>query len=141
MFPQRLKRLREEAHRTQDYIAKYVHVSPKTVGAWERGTRQPSIEAVKQLSKFFNVSTDYLLGNSDKRKYYDLTDKDREDIGVQVDRMLAGLSSDSETNYYGEPMTREDKEKMRVAMVAALEAAQIEAKKKFTPKKYRNDKE
>lgn len=140
-FGTRLKQLRSEHKLTQDELGKKINVSKASISLYEKNQREPSKESLITLANFFNVSTDYLLGNSDKRKYYDLTDKDREDIGVQVDRMLAGLSSDSETNYYGEPMTREDKEKMRVAMVAALEAAQIEAKRKFTPKKYRNDKE
>ena len=50
---------------------------------------------------------------------------------------MEGLDSKSEANFYGEPMTDDDKQKLRIAMQAALQAAQIESRKKFTPKKYR----
>lgn len=34
----------------------------------KNGKREPDIETLKQLADFFNVSTDYLLGNTDDRK-------------------------------------------------------------------------
>lgn len=106
---------------------------------WKK-TDNPRKATVEAVAHTLGVTVDELLGTKPvKEHYYDLTDSDKRDIGKEVDRMLAGLSSDAEVNYYGEPMTDDDKKKMRVAMIAALQAAQIEARKKFTPKKYRDN--
>lgn len=103
--------------------------------SWKK--KVPNGANLSKVADFFGVSVDYLLGRTDQKHYYDLNSKDKLDIGEEVDRMLDGLESEGEANFYGEPMTNEDKEKLRIAMQAALEAAQIEARKKFTPKKYR----
>ncbi len=94
MFPQRLKELRSERGLTQEYIGKILHVSYKTVGAWERGTRQPSIETVQKLSKIFEVSTDYLLGLKHDEK-------------VELD------NKDTVMTYQGKVIPKEDLEVIR----------------------------
>uniref|UniRef100_UPI00403F8536 helix-turn-helix domain-containing protein n=1 Tax=Lentilactobacillus hilgardii TaxID=1588 RepID=UPI00403F8536 len=140
---ERIKEFRKSKHLTQRDLGNKVHLSPQVISNYERGYSTPSADDMKNIASALEVSLSDLYAEKNSslssHKYYDLTEKDEHDIGIQVDRMLAGLSSDAETNYYGEPMTPEDKEKMRVAMTAALEAAQIEARKRFTPKKYRKD--
>lgn len=103
--------------------------------SWKK--KVPNGANLSKVADFFGVSVDYLLGRTDQKHYYDLNSKDKLDIGEEVDRMLGGLESEGEANFYGEPMTDDDKEKLRIAMQAALAAAQIQARKKFTPKKYR----
>lgn len=65
MFPERLKKLREEAGLTQTAIAKELETSQPSYQNWETGTRNPSRETIQKLADFFGVSTDYLLGNTD----------------------------------------------------------------------------
>ncbi|MBF0817855.1 helix-turn-helix domain-containing protein [Streptococcus acidominimus] len=65
MFPERLKKLREEAGITQTALAKILQTSQPSYQNWEKGTRNPSRETLKKIAEFFNVSTDFLLGNSD----------------------------------------------------------------------------
>lgn len=67
MFPNRLKTLRNEHGWTQADLASKINVSPKTIGAWERGTREPPIETITNLSDIFNVSADYLLGKTKEK--------------------------------------------------------------------------
>lgn len=62
MFGSRLRDLRNEKKLTQDDLGKMLNVSGKTIGAWERDSRQPNIEAINKIASIFNVSTDYLLG-------------------------------------------------------------------------------
>ena len=64
-----------------------------------------------------------------------MTKKDEKDIGIQVDKILNDMTGD--VSFYGEPMTKEDKEKLRASLEVAVRVSMIEAKKKFTPKKYR----
>ena len=63
MLPERLKTLRLEAKLTQNEIAKKLQISKMTYSYWENGKRNP--KNVQQIADFFNVSTDYLLGNTD----------------------------------------------------------------------------
>ncbi|WP_423348496.1 helix-turn-helix domain-containing protein [Lactiplantibacillus plantarum] len=132
----RIKELADTHKISISELERTLKLSNGSVSKWAKS--MPNSKYLTKVADYFDVSTDYLLGRTDKKHYYDLTDKDNRDIGKEVDRMLAGLETNAEVNYYGEPMTDEDKERMRVAMTAALQAAQIEARKKFTPKKYRD---
>ncbi|MGL5899018.1 MAG: helix-turn-helix domain-containing protein [Lactobacillaceae bacterium] len=135
MFGKRLRDLRIENHYTQETLADKLGISYKTIGSWERGTREPPIKTIRQLSKLFNVTTDYLLGKSNKKHYYDLTNKERIDLGKLADEMLAGTTTEAEADFWGEPSTQEQKDNLRAAILTALEINKIQAKKKFTPKK------
>lgn len=68
MFTERLKSLRKEAGLTQKEIADHFKTSPQSYAQWEKGLRSPSKESLEKLAQFFNVSTDYLLGNSELKK-------------------------------------------------------------------------
>lgn len=46
MFGSRLKDLRNERKLTQDDLGKLLNVSGKTIGTWERDSRQPNIESI-----------------------------------------------------------------------------------------------
>lgn len=65
MFTKRLKSLRKEAGLTQKEIADHFKTSPQSYAQWEKGLRSPSKESLEKLAQFFDVSTDYLLGNSE----------------------------------------------------------------------------
>lgn len=65
MFTERLKSLRKETGLTQKEIADHFKTSPQSYAQWEKGLRNPSKESLEKLAQFFNVSTDYLLGNSE----------------------------------------------------------------------------
>lgn len=67
-FGERLKKLRTNKNMTQDELG-LIFTPPlaqSTIGTYERGVRQPSLENLVVISKFFNVTTDYLLGITDE---------------------------------------------------------------------------
>lgn len=64
----RLKELREEKNLTQKALSLEFNVAQNTISNWENGTREPDIETINQLAKYFNVSNDYFLGKSNIRK-------------------------------------------------------------------------
>ncbi|RHJ61346.1 helix-turn-helix domain-containing protein [Ligilactobacillus salivarius] len=141
MFSLRLRALRNEKKLTQDELGKLLNVSGKTIGTWERDSRQPNIEAINKLASIFDVTTDYLLGNSNEKqpqKYYDLSDKEKNDIAIQAEKLMEGIETGNNLNFYGEPATKEQKDRILIAIKTAMEMNKMEAKKKFTPKKYRN---
>lgn len=60
-----LKKLRLEKGLTQIELSKNLNINRATYAHYETGRREPDIETLKLLADYFNVSVDYLLGNSD----------------------------------------------------------------------------
>lgn len=68
----RIKELREEKNLLQKDIADVIGVTPQAIGMYERGDRDLSTSTVIQLSQFFGVSSDYLLGKSDDKSFSEI---------------------------------------------------------------------
>ena len=66
----RLKDLREDNDITQKEIADYLHIKQNTYSQYENGQRQIPIGFIIKLSKYYKVSTDYILGLTDVKKIY-----------------------------------------------------------------------
>lgn len=60
-----LKELRLEKGLSQIEVAKIVNMSKMAISHWEKGNSEPSIEQLKLLARFFDVSMDYLTGFSE----------------------------------------------------------------------------
>jgi len=58
----RLKDLREDNDIKQKDIAEYLHIKQNTYSQYENEQRQLPIDVLIKLSKYYNVSTDYILG-------------------------------------------------------------------------------
>lgn len=80
MFGKRIRKLRLEQNLKQKDLATKLGISTSSVGMYEREERQPDAEILKKIADFFNVSIDYVLGNSDKRDHSALTYKDNHNI-------------------------------------------------------------
>lgn len=61
-FSANLKRARESAGYTQQYVADYLSTSRSNITKYESGTLEPSIETIGQLAELYNVTTDWLFG-------------------------------------------------------------------------------
>lgn len=108
MFPEKLKKLRISKKYTQNYLGNLLHVSYKTIGVWERGTRQPPIDAIQKLSDIFGVSTDFLL----KNEKTDSNSKTENDLKEFLDRNL-----EQGMTYDHKKLTDEDKERLKIALI------------------------
>ncbi len=58
-----LQRLRLEKGLSINKLASIIEVSPTTVSHWEKGKRNPSLKNLMKLSKFFEVSLEYLFSD------------------------------------------------------------------------------
>lgn len=65
-FAERVYGLRAERNLTQRELGEAIGVSHKTISTIESGLRTTSFEKLILLAKFFDVSTDYLLGLKDE---------------------------------------------------------------------------
>ncbi len=63
----RIRDLREDNDLTQKEVADYLHIKQNTYSQYENGQRQIPIECLIALAKFYNTSTDYILGLNEKR--------------------------------------------------------------------------
>ena len=64
-FSENLKELRKNTGLNQTVVANSLGLQYFTLGKWEQGRAEPSIEDLAKLADFFNVSIDYLVGRED----------------------------------------------------------------------------
>jgi transcriptional regulator with XRE-family HTH domain len=78
-FSEKLKELRKAKSLTQVELAEALYVSRTAVSKWESGRGYPSIDSLKELSRFFSISIDELIcpdeiivaAADDKREFAD----------------------------------------------------------------------
>lgn len=61
-FKNRLKELRTERGLGQVELANKLGVSKGIISLWENGLREPTMSSLIELSNFFGVSIDFLVG-------------------------------------------------------------------------------
>ena len=62
ILKERLKELRLERGLSKEQVSKDTGLSRSAISLWEAGKRVPNAEAVVVLAKYFEVTTDFLLG-------------------------------------------------------------------------------
>lgn len=61
----RLKELRTDKGLTLKEVSEALQLTLGAYANYEHGIRQPSIEIIKRICRFYHVSADYLLGLED----------------------------------------------------------------------------
>jgi transcriptional regulator with XRE-family HTH domain len=64
-FNENLILIRKEKNLSQLTVAKAINVTVSCYSNYEQGIREPNIEMIIKLCKFFDVSSDFLLGLSE----------------------------------------------------------------------------
>ena len=68
VFGDRLRFLRESRKITQIGLSTLLGISQEAISAYERKESMPNIDVLVEISRFFNVSIDYLLGLDNVKK-------------------------------------------------------------------------
>lgn len=76
MFANTLKELRKKENLTQGQLSAKLGISRDTLANYEIGRREPDFETLKKIAKYFEVSTDYLLGIEGMFNYEEFNDDD-----------------------------------------------------------------
>jgi transcriptional regulator with XRE-family HTH domain len=58
-----LRDLLEERGITQKQLANVLNIAPSTISSYVQNNSEPDFEMLKQISKYFNTSIDFLLDN------------------------------------------------------------------------------
>ena len=68
MYLKRLKDLREDKDLFQKELAKILNITQQYYSEYETGKRSIPIEILIELSNFYDVSCDYILGLTNKKE-------------------------------------------------------------------------
>lgn len=137
----RISKLCNERNITGYRLCKDVGIQPSIITDLKMGRKEGmSAKNADKIAAYFSVPVSYLLGTdnqelSETEKAPALTKKDERDIADFMEALEGGDT----LMYYGEPLSEEAKESIRAAMQLGIGAAKLEAKRKFTPKKYRKE--
>jgi len=69
-----LRLLREEKGISQQKLADMLNISQQAIFKYEKTANEPDISTLIKLSEIFDVSVDYLIGNTEIRKQTDKAD-------------------------------------------------------------------
>ena len=79
MFNERLKELREANRLSQVQLAKELNISKQSISNWENNNILPSIDVLIKVIQYFRVSSDYILGLTE-RKYIEVSNLTLEEL-------------------------------------------------------------
>lgn len=91
MFGDIIKKLRAAHNYSQVQLANKLGVSKQTISNWENNNILPSIDMLIRISRFFSVSTDYLL-EIDSRQYIEVTGLTETEL-AHIQQIIHDISS------------------------------------------------
>jgi transcriptional regulator with XRE-family HTH domain len=97
----RIRELRKKKGISQTQLGHEIGFSPKSISMIESGQNKPTVQQIEELSKFFNVSADYLLFGIENTKDIEPIERDFLRIirkNANVYEALAGMLKSN--NYF-----------------------------------------
>ena len=135
----RIKSLAESQNLSIRRLEEKLGFGNGVINRWRKTT--PGIDKVESVANFFGVTTDYLLGRTDTPQF---TRKDERDVQKILEEMTKGLNNKNELAFLkngGQEIDPEDAELLSASLENVIRQSKLIAKQKFTPKKYRKNKD
>lgn len=129
--------LLKEQRKTKSAMADILGISRSAISQWEKNGTDPTLEQCVTLAQFFNVPLSRIYPDAQNEWQPKLTEKDERDIKNAIEAIKNQLSTGTGLMYDGEPLDEESQEAILAAIEVAERTAILEAKKRYTPKKYR----
>ena len=104
MIGKRLCDLRKEKGLTQEEFSTLINISRSTYAQYEINRREPDYEILKRIADFYGVTTDYLLGRTDKKDSFNQDQPSTQE--------LEELLRTSNVQFDGAPLDDTDKEEV-----------------------------
>lgn len=105
-----LKRILElmgNGHGSRTELADYLGIHPNVITNWKNGRNHSYNKHLTQIAKYFDVTVDYLLGNTDTKKGSDES-SEPQDVSVLMTQLENALNGSS-VLFDGMSITDEDK--------------------------------
>ncbi len=125
-FAERLRQLRNEKDITLDKLAAIFGTTKATLSRYENDLRVPKAEFVKKAADFFNVSTDYIMGQTDVReqKWWE---KEEPPADIELEEFIR---NNSNIKLMGNPLDDKSKDDVIMFLRAAHELIKEKRKTK-----------
>lgn len=69
-YVERIRDLREDHDLRQQDVAKLLQTTQQVYSRYEKGTNEIPVRHLITLARFYNVSVDYIVGETDEKKRY-----------------------------------------------------------------------
>ncbi len=130
MFSVRLKAMRKERKETQEDIARLLKVQRTTVGEYERGNIRPPMDKMKVLADHFEVSVDYLMGNTNFQTAEERNEESPNDVSKAMKKILEDLQKNQRAMMFdGEVLDDESRELLISSLEQSLRMGKIMQKR------------
>lgn len=138
---EKIREKRIELGMTQEELAaKLGYKSKTTIAKIESGTNDITQSKVVDFAKVLQTTPAYLMGWEDDTDKPKLNKRDERDIAKRLEQTLTELEQNQDgLMFSGEPLDDETKELLKASLENSIRIAKINAKQKFTPKKYKKD--
>lgn len=137
-----IKLLREKYNLSQKDLALIAGVSDKAVSTWESGAKEPRMGAIQKIADHFGLKKSNIIEDDGLAPDTTLTPRDERQIAADLEKMLADLDNQNAMAAMGGTVEDdEDRELLRASLLATMRLAKKIAKEKYTPKKYRQNKD
>nr|WP_300209575.1 helix-turn-helix transcriptional regulator [uncultured Anaerostipes sp.] len=124
-------------------------IPKSSISQYMSGYTKPKQDRIFLICKALNINEAWLLGYDvpmdgeivAKSEYEpSLNKRDERDIAKRLEQTLNDLEQNQDgLMFSGEPLDDETKELLKASLENSIRIAKINAKQKFTPKKYRKD--
>lgn len=137
-----IKLLREKYNLSQKDLALIAGVSDKAVSTWESGAKEPRMGAIQKIADHFGLKKSNIIEDDGLAPDTPLSPRDERQIAADLEKMLADLDNQNAMAAMGGTVEDdEDRELLRASLLATMRLAKKIAKEKYTPKKYRQNKD
>ncbi len=135
------KLLEEKGLKAAD-VTRATGIKSPVFSEWKKGKSKPNTEKMIKIANYLGVTVEYLTtGENSSLSTPELTKRDEKDIAKRLENALSDLEdSQNALMFSGEPLDDETRELLKASLENSLRIAKINAKQKFTPKKYRKGK-
>ena len=131
MFSVRLKAMRKDKKETQEDIARLLKVQRTTVGEYERGNIRPPMDKMKILADHFEVSVDYLMGNTNFQTAEERNEESPNDVSKAMKKILEDLQKNQHAMMFdGEILDDESRELLIFSLEQSLRMGKMMQKRK-----------
>lgn len=136
---EKIRNTREDMDILQQELANAIGMNVSVLSRIEKGTRAIRDDELVKIAQKLQVTTDYLLGNTQSKQggLPPLTPKDERQIAKDLENIVDSLNGAAAMS--DDHDDAEDRELLKSALLQAMTLSKRIAKKKFTPKKYRNE--